>query len=437
VILFIAIATLMVGLSVAILLPSLLNPKQIIHDDNEEQNIRIARRRLEELEQFAEFADTGASDPDVLSQSKAEIASSLIDDLGQEPGKPVPVRMPGKGWTVLILLLIPTISAGLYVKLGNPDALILQNLIQQDSVSADSSQNPSAEKLPSIDVLVQQLEQKLADNPGSADGWALAARTYMSLGQFKKAEQAYKTLHQLVGDDPDVLTAWADATIMASGGAFSPEVLARIERALVLLPNHSNALWIAALGAESRAEYQQAVHYLDRLLPLLAGDQEASAEVTIFIGRMQQLSQSGKAVPVIPEQSVTVLDTEGSLEVKNNQSSTRGTLIVEVKLDSAMAARVLPDNQVYVFARAIDGPPMPLAVSRHRVSELPISIILDDTMAMMSNRKISTFEQVSVMARVSLSGNPVAEPGDIESVAVVTRTDNQSPLKLVINQVVK
>ena len=435
-ILFIAIATLMVGLSVAIILPSLLNPKQLIRDQSKQQNIRIARQRLEELEQTVDLPDSDAGDHTVLSQSKAEIASALIEDLDHEPEPPAE-KMPGKGWTVLILLLIPAISGGLYFKLGSPDALNPQNLMQQNPESADSFQNSPQEKLPPIDVLVQQLEQKLADNPGNADGWALAGRTYMSLGQFEKAEQAYQTLHQLVGDDPDVLTAWADATIMASGGAFSPEVQARIERALALLPDHSNALWIAALGAESRADYQQALKYLDRLFPLIERDQQASAEVKRFIGRMQQLSQSGQSAPVIAEQSATTANAEDSFEANNGQESARGSLLVEVRIDPAMAPTVQPDSQVYVFASAISGPPMPLAVSRHSVSDLPLSITLDDSMAMMSNRKISTFEEVTVMARVSRSGDPVAQSGDIESIAIITRTDNKSPLKLVINQVVK
>ena len=289
IILFSLSAIALLGLAIGIILPALLNRRPLNPDDSDQQNIRIARRRIEELEEELERA----GDAENVAQSRAEIESALLDDLGDtagdRPDKPSP-NPPGKAWTALILVMIPLISAGLYLKLGNPLALTPPGL------SGDSRQNPPPEKappldVPPLDVLVRQLEQKLAANPDNAEGWALVGKTYMHLGWFTKAERAYHALHQLVGDNPDVLTAWADAAVLANDGIFSPEIVARLERALELSPEHHNALWSAALGAESRADYRPALDYLARLLPLLESDPQVALEVNRFIDKIRQLSQ--------------------------------------------------------------------------------------------------------------------------------------------------
>ena len=261
----------------AIILPALRNRRPINRDDRARQNIRIAQQRLDR---------TNGDDTDddaTLRQTRGEIETALLDDLPQHEIKQTkPPKKISGAWTVLILIMIPFISIGIYLMLGMPTAMMPNALT--------TAMHPIPEKAPSMEVMVEQLEQKLAANPGNAEGWALAGQTYMSLGRFRQAEQAYQTLHQLVGDDAHVLTAWADAALMANNGAFSPQIRARIERALEIRPTHDNALWIAALGAESHGEHQQAIDYLERLLPLMEG-RPGEAEVTQFIRRMRELVQ--------------------------------------------------------------------------------------------------------------------------------------------------
>ena len=145
---------------------------------------------------------------------------------------------------MVIVGAIPLVSAGLYLGLGTPAALPPHR-----PVASELSDTVSSGQTPSVAALVAQLEQKLAANPSNAEGWALAGATYMRLGRFEDAERAYQTLHQLVGDDPQVLTAWADAALMANDGAFSPQIRMRIERALALHPDHDNAWWPAGGAA--------------------------------------------------------------------------------------------------------------------------------------------------------------------------------------------
>ena len=406
----------LVAVVTVMLLPALLSRRSVNQDDSAQQNIRIAQRRLGELDPAA-----NPGDDETVAQTRAEIESALLDDLQEDHQHPSSPKKPGMAWTVSIAAMIPLLSVGLYILLGTPAALTTDSVIASSQNSATG--NSATQKAPPVEVLVAQLEEKLAANPGDIEGWTLAGKTYMSLGRFSEAERAYRTLNQLVGDDPHALTAWADAALMANDGVFSPQIRARIERALELRPEYDNALWIAALEAESRGGYDHALKYLERLLPLVDG--RGVTDVNEFITRIRGLTQS--AASGSPAESET------------DSTTGPGALKVRVSIAPELAGQVRADQRIYVFAKAVNGPPMPLAVSRHRASELPVSVILDDSMAMIEGMKISAFEQVSVTARLSRSGNsggPGAQPGDFESTAMIARTDDQTLLELVINRVV-
>ena len=265
----------------AIILPALRNRRPINRDDRARQNIRIAQQRLGELAPRLE--QTNEHDPDdhaTLRQTCGEIEAALLDDLPQDETDPTkPPKQIRRACTGLIVIMIPFLSIGIYLLLGMPTALM--------PAALTAAVPPLAQKTPPMEELVEQLEQKLDANPGNAEGWELAGKTYMSLGRFRQAEQAYQTLHQLVGDDAHVLTAWADAALMANNGAFSPQIQARIERALEIRPEYDNALWMAALAAESRGDHPQALEYLERLLPLMEG-RPGEADVTQFIERIRE-----------------------------------------------------------------------------------------------------------------------------------------------------
>lgn len=437
----------LVAASIAIILPALRGLRRINHDHRDQQNIRIARQRLGEIDLAVNSADAqdDAVDAAVENEAtRAEIQSALLDDLSgdwsselsddlRDGSRNPPSKTPGKMTTWLILALIPLASGTLYLLLGEPTTLSATR-----PTIAIAQQNPSADKAPSVEGLLQQLEAKLTANPGNAQGWALAGTTYMRLGRFKKAERAYQTLHQLIGDEPHVLTAWADAARMANDGVFSAQIRARILRALEINPNYDNALWVAALEAESRKEYAQAAAYLERLMSLVAGIQgDAETNAQAFLVRMQTLAQSATAG------RATVTEDDS---VANRQPSAVRGLSIRVRLDAKLAGKMRADDWVYVFAKAVNGKDIngqainkrqtPLAVSRQRASELPMSIRLDDSMAMVEGMKISNFAEVSITARLSRSGQPLAGPGDLESATLITRTDNPSLLELVINRVV-
>jgi cytochrome c-type biogenesis protein CcmH len=108
---------------------------------------------------------------------------------------------------------------------------------------------------------------------------------------------------------------------------------------------------------------------------------------------------------------------------------------VQVQLDPAVAANATPDDVVFVFARAAGGPPMPLAVQRLQVKELPASVTLDDTMGMTPGMNLAAFPEIVVVARVSKSGQATPHPGDLEGESAPLDTTQTRQVSISIDRV--
>jgi len=113
-----------------------------------------------------------------------------------------------------------------------------------------------------------------------------------------------------------------------------------------------------------------------------------------------------------------------------------GALRGEVRLAEKLKSQASPDDIVFIFARAAEGPPMPLAVLRKRVRDLPLTFALDDSMAMAPQARLSGFARVVVSARVSRSGQATPQPGDLQGASAAVAND-ASGVRLVIDSVVR
>lgn len=244
----------------------------------------------------------------------------------------------------------------------------------------------------------------------------------MALGRFKDAEQAYATVHRLVGDDPDILTAWSDASLMANGNRYTEEITARLERALELDPRQINALWIAGMGARTVGDNSKALEYLRRLRPLIDNQPESLRQVNQIISQIE--APSAEASASTPK------------AIQTDVSDSPAVINVRVELDPKLQSMTNPTDSVFVFARSIGGPPFPLAAARLSVAELPANIALDDSLAMIEGRNLSSTDQVLVTARISKGGQPTASPGDLESASHEIPTRDGPVVSLSIDRIV-
>jgi cytochrome c-type biogenesis protein CcmH len=211
-----------------------------------------------------------------------------------------------------------------------------------------------------VEALVARLAERLRERPEDLDGWVLLARSYDAMGRSAEAARAFEQAEKLA------------------------------PRALEQDPQNLTALALAGSAAFRRSEYKAAAGYWERMLALLPAGSEEAAGVQANIEEAR--SRSGKSTAT---------------------AALRGT----VRIAPQLRERVAPDDTVFIFARAAEGPPMPLAVLRKRVRDLPASFALDDSMAMTPQMKLSAFQRVVVGARISKSGNATPQPGDLQGLS--------------------
>jgi cytochrome c-type biogenesis protein CcmH len=381
---FAAIAVLLV-LALLIVLPTLLRKTSPEEVERRKINIAIGRERLSELSRAREADDLSEEE---FEQERRELEESLIDDIeetGEKSGSSI-----HNFWAVgALFILVPVLSISLYSYLGMPAALSVQDL------SAQNEQRP----LPTIDEMVSALEQRMQQNPENVEGWAMLARTYMVMQQYDKAADALYKLRDLVGDSPDVLVDIADAVAMKQGGRLDGEPVELLRQALEANPAQLKALWLVGMYEFQQGNAAQALVHWRKLEPMLINDPESRQELGRLIARAEQ--QTGESAPVAVETPV----------IQSN-----GALTVKVSMSESMIGKFSADDTLFIFAQARNGPPMPLAVYRGKASDLPVEVRLDDSMAMTPMMKLSSFEDVSVMARVSKSGQAKPESGDLYGV---------------------
>jgi cytochrome c-type biogenesis protein CcmH len=238
--------------------------------------------------------------------------------------------------------------------------------------------------------------------PDNVEGWSMLARTYMVMGQYEKAADALYRVQDLVGENPDIMVDIADALAMQQGGQLDGEPIALLRKALALNPDQLKALWLIGMYEFQKGNAAEALVHWRKLEPMLMNDQESLQELRQLISRAE--SQTGQ---------VTVQPTQIAQPVVANT----GALTVRVSMSPELIGQFGPDDTLFIFARAKSGSPMPLAVYRGRASELPLEVVLDDSMAMTPMMKLSAFPDVSVMARISKSGQAKAAPGDLFGMA--------------------
>jgi cytochrome c-type biogenesis protein CcmH len=420
--LFWAITAAMILAALVFLAPSLLRNRRTIVTDRDRQNVVIARERLAELE--AE-RDQGTLSAEAFEQSRQELEQSLLLDLDQkEDGVAEAENDSGKGrWALAaVVVLVPALTLGLYQKLGTPE------LIEPRPTTTTAAAHGGEGELPSVESMMSALIQRLEENPEDSEGWYLLGRTYMALKDYANASAAFERVQGLVGDEPSVLLAWADAAAMQQRGNLSGRPAELIRKAVQMVPNDTTALWLAGMVEEQVGDPALALTYWERLAPQVQDDPQSSARVATLIARAKAKLGGGEAAPAV---------VQPAAQAQQSDADSGGKQVsVRVVLSPELQGKVGPEEQLFVYARAMQGPRMPLAAARRKVSDLPLELTLDDSGAMMPEMKISNFEQVVVGARVSRSGGAIARSGDLRGEVSAVSVGAGQVVEIVIDSVV-
>ena len=382
-------------------------------------NLEIFRDQIAEMD---EDLRNGLLTPELYEQGKRELQSRLLDEVKEEEAAPVTTtRNPLRVLAIILAAIIPIASVALYWKIGNVDSL---------SPAASLATMGGAGNMRSAES-VAALEAKVAKNPNDGESLLLLARAYGEMERFADSAAAYGKLTQSVTDEAWIFADYADVLAMAQGQSLAGPPTKLIEKALALDPNFPKALALAGSAAMERGDYAAAIRYWEHLLKGLPPDSE---DTKMIMSGLQQahefLAQSKGGKGTRLAQAAAAPEARENVAQGNEQIS--GT----VTLSAALNAKAGPTDTVFVLARAAQGPKMPLAVMRKQVKDLPLKFTLDDSMAMSPQMKISSFDQVVVVVRVSKSGNAMPQPGDLQGMSAPIKPGTNG-LKVSIDTVVQ
>jgi cytochrome c-type biogenesis protein CcmH len=394
------------------------------------EHVTALRQQLQRLdEQLA----SGAMPADTHAQQKAALERQLLDAVLAAPAAPPPVPKASKALVSWLSVAVLVMAAGGYAITGSP------GLPSAGAPGAATAQGAGADApvdAAQFAAVVEQLAQKLKDQPNNAEGWAMLARSYSRLARPAEALAAYTKAVALNGDDPNLLADYADLMAFQNNRQLAGEPTQLIERALKLDPQHPKALALAGSAAFDRKDFAGAVRHWELLARLSPPGSEFLTELQSGIDEARKLGGLPSAPPVVaaagPAPAAPATAGAGSQPAAAGLARITGT----VTLAPALAAMAAPEDTVFVLARPAEGSRMPLAVARYRVKDLPVKFTLDDSMAMAPTARLSLFERVVVVARISKSGQAAPSPGDISGQTAPV-ANNATGLVVELSDVVK
>ncbi|MDN5751672.1 MAG: c-type cytochrome biogenesis protein CcmI [Nitrosospira sp.] len=404
-------------------------------------NVSIYRDQLAELD-----ADLHS---DILTheqyeQSKRELQQRMLEDI--PGGKSMTETLAAGGdrnvaTITLVVLALPLLAVSLYLWLGNTRALTPQPAVEQMPMSAASDQGGHQD----ISAVLNALAARLKDQPDDIEGWIMLGRTYAMMQRFNEARVAYEKALALAPENAALITDYADIVAMTNNGSLMGKPLELINKALQLDPENPKALALAGTAEFEQKRFKQAAAYWEQLLVLIPAESELAQSVSSSIAEAKSLA-SGKGSMVARAQDQSpgsqVPPPDGNKPGSAAAAGTgagaaaapgNGTLSGKVTLSPALAGKASPNDSLYVFARAKMGPRAPLATMRLQVKDLPATFSLNDSMAR-SGVQLSTFpDEVVVGARISKSGSPMPQSGDLQGLSQPVRVGDKG-INVVIDQ---
>lgn len=406
-------------------------------------NASIHRDRLAELElDYAQGAIAAADYAEARDELARQLlddtvidaaASGLVDESATGPDAPVerkaarPAAKTMRREALWLAIFLPLLAVGIYFFIGTPAALTEHARQTQQEAEA-------AAALAKVNGLIAQLEKKMQDNPNNPEGWAMLARGYKLLGRWDDAAKALERVGPSLNQDANLLTELAEV-LAQKNHSFAGRASELIAQAQKLAPDNDQVLYLAGAAAFDQKNYAAAEKHWQQLLKKMNPQSEEAQLLTAGVAKAREMQGMADGAALAqadaPEQVASVEE-----KTKTAAAVAKTAVSGRVTLSAALSAQAKPDDTVFIFARAVNGSRMPLAVQRARVADLPLDFHLDDSQAMASSNKISMAKELRVEARVSKSGQAMPTSGDLTGSSAQV-TPGTKGIQVVIDQVVK
>ena len=380
-------------------------------------NVKVYREQILDLDR--EHANGHLSDAE-WQQSRDELSVRLLQDTAVEDEPQVITQAQSWRTAVVIALVFPISALGLYIWLGAPEAI---SPMPPASALAEAATEQAA--APNLDQIVENLASKLQADPNNLEGWVLLGRTHRSMGNLDAALSAFDRALKLNPDD-ELILARAEVLAAKNQGRFDGEPWRVIREVLQRDPQNYAALLLAGSASYANNRYADALEFWQRARLRLSADHP---DVPNLIEAMSTVQAKLKN-PASPSSTPAAQSAQGAVPAQGSAASGAAPAAAvasaaggaasalnvsgQVRLSAALKSQTSPTDVVFVYAVPANGERMPLALLKTTVAQLPLSFTLDDSSAMLPDRKLSGASQVLVKARISKSGNAIPQSGDWE-----------------------
>lgn len=442
--------------------------------DQDQLNLALFRQQLQELDADLE---AGNLDRGQYQAARRDLERELLHDVAGQGAGPAGPGQRAPLTALFLALALPAFATWLYVAIG--DSAIIPRLelaaTNRASPAAAGHGTAGGADAASLEVLVERLAAKMEQNPDQLEGWLMLGRTYVALEQPAKGAAALQRALALAPQDPEIMVSLAQALAAAADGQLAGRPVELITSALAVAPDHATGLWLQGLAAYQAKQFPQAVEHWERLARGLDPNGEDAAQLRQFIADAReegglpparpdtagaspaadQAAPAAAASPAANQAAAAAIASPGpatgsaTSAQANPAASPAATastpaaaatakgaaLQVEVSLAEPLWHEADINHSLFVYAKAASGPPMPLAVKRLKVADLPLTVTLDDSLAMTPAMKLSSFPQVIVGARISPSGQATPQSGDLEGETGPLAPADQPSVKVLIDRV--
>ncbi|HEY6262851.1 MAG TPA: c-type cytochrome biogenesis protein CcmI [Nitrospiraceae bacterium] len=405
-IIFWVIASTMTLLILGLLLWPLLKRTATSATGEEEKTLSIFRQQFVELGQDRA---NGVLTDELYQQARRELERRLLEETGSTETSPKMTRrqIHGRPVALALAIIVPTASGLLYWQLGNPLAMTEPSA---GSMAVQRGSGDEGSFSEGMESLIERLKQKMDQNPNDGEGWALLARSYMGLGRYPEAARAYENATTLIPNDAQLLADYADAMGVLHGRRLDGKPEALIQQALKIDPLNVKALMLAGTVAFNRNNFARAVKDWELAHANLPSDTDPEMTQQLVAAIVEAKSHLGGGQAMVSTSTEPAVAPVQSAGQTGQPRAIRGTVTVAPNL----AGKGSPTDTLFVFAREMNGPPMPVAIVRATRKDLPFTFQLDDSTSPMPSRKLSSAGPVVIVARLSKSGQAMPQSGDLE-----------------------
>ena len=376
-ILFLIIAVVLIGIGTTLLLlPFFRTAKQdsnSIETPQSQTSLSILQENLSQLK--VEHQMGQLTDEDFAKQQE-ELEKRTLDEVISDPQQNIAlVNNSVKKLPIFLAIFIPLAVVGMYFITGNPSAI-------------DPPIDPQEQE---ILQMAKQLEDRLKTDPNNAQGWVFLARTYGALNRLTDAKNAFNKALTLDPKNSDTLADLADL-VAYENKSMNGQALDLIDQSLAANPKNPKALALKGTAAFEKGDYASAIKNWELAIPNLGPNEAAFAQgLNASIAEAKNLLKPNQASAINPALTISG----------------------KVMITPGLQGQISPTDIVFIYAKAIEGPKLPLAIIKSTAGQLPTTFILSDEQSMSPQFKLSQFKEVSLTARVSKSGNAIPEKGDL------------------------